>query len=79
MLVGNYTLDTGWSALEIKPYGPLSLTARSDAFVFQVYCPNAFECMKVCPLVHVNLCEVVVREFNIQAHGMGWKDQIILT
>ncbi|KAG5639162.1 hypothetical protein DXG03_003838, partial [Asterophora parasitica] len=43
MLVVNYEPKTGWSAPEIKPYGPLSLDPASSCFH---YCPNVFEGMK---------------------------------
>ncbi|KIM47308.1 hypothetical protein M413DRAFT_440756 [Hebeloma cylindrosporum] len=43
MLVINYAPGTGWSAPEIKPYGPLSLDPMSSCFQ---YCPNVFEGMK---------------------------------
>lgn len=44
MLVVNYDPIEGWSAPEIKPYGPLSLDPMSSCFQ---YCPNVFEGMKV--------------------------------
>ncbi|KAF8055623.1 aminotransferase [Lyophyllum atratum] len=43
MLVVSYEPLTGWSAPEIKPYGPLSLDPASSCFQ---YCPNVFEGMK---------------------------------
>ncbi|KAK2464886.1 hypothetical protein APHAL10511_002962 [Amanita phalloides] len=43
MLVAEYNPKTGWSAPEIKPYGPLSLDPASSCFQ---YCPNVFEGMK---------------------------------
>ncbi|KAG5650720.1 hypothetical protein H0H81_011267 [Sphagnurus paluster] len=43
MLVINYEPETGWSAPEIKPYGPISLDPASSCFQ---YCPNVFEGMK---------------------------------
>ncbi|RDB20773.1 Branched-chain-amino-acid aminotransferase, mitochondrial [Hypsizygus marmoreus] len=43
MLVINYEPTTGWSAPEIKPYGPLSLDPACSCFH---YCPNVFEGMK---------------------------------
>lgn len=44
MLVAEYDPKRGWSAPEIKPYGPLSLDPASSCFQ---YCPNVFEGMKV--------------------------------
>lgn len=44
MLVATYDPTTGWSAPEIKPYGPLSLDPACSCFQ---YCPNVFEGMKV--------------------------------
>ncbi|KAG6915375.1 hypothetical protein DXG01_011776 [Tephrocybe rancida] len=43
MLVVSYEPETGWSAPEIKPYGPLSLDPAASCFH---YCPNVFEGMK---------------------------------
>ncbi|KAA1475390.1 branched-chain amino acid aminotransferase II [Dentipellis sp. KUC8613] len=43
MLILSYTPESGWSAPEIKPYGPLSLDPSSSCFQ---YCPNVFEGMK---------------------------------
>ncbi|RDB27397.1 Branched-chain-amino-acid aminotransferase, mitochondrial [Hypsizygus marmoreus] len=43
MLVMNYEPTAGWSAPEIKPYGPLSLDPACSCFQ---YCPNVFEGMK---------------------------------
>jgi len=43
MLVATYDPLTGWSAPEIKPFGPLSLSPASSCFQ---YCPNVFEGMK---------------------------------
>lgn len=43
MLVTEYEPKTGWSAPEIKPYGPLSLDPASSCLQ---YCPNVFEGMK---------------------------------
>ncbi|KAG6871248.1 hypothetical protein C0995_006840 [Termitomyces sp. Mi166 len=43
MLVVSYDPVTGWSAPEIKPYGPLSLDPAASCFH---YCPNVFEGMK---------------------------------
>ncbi|PFH46896.1 hypothetical protein AMATHDRAFT_77449 [Amanita thiersii Skay4041] len=43
MLVTEYTPQAGWSAPEIKPYGPLSLDPACSCFQ---YCPNVFEGMK---------------------------------
>ncbi|KAF8628138.1 hypothetical protein AX15_004073 [Amanita polypyramis BW_CC] len=43
MLVAEYDPKTGWSAPEIKPYGPISLDPASSCFQ---YCPNVFEGMK---------------------------------
>ena len=47
MLVAEYDPKTGWSAPEIKPYGPLNLDPASSCFQ---YCPNVFEGMKVCQI-----------------------------
>ena len=47
MLVAEYDPKTGWSAPEIKPYGPLNLDPASSCFQ---YCPNVFEGMKVCQM-----------------------------
>lgn len=44
MLVAEYNPKTGWSAPEIKPYGPLHLDPASSCFQ---YCPSVFEGMKV--------------------------------
>ncbi|GLB36823.1 putative class-IV pyridoxal-phosphate-dependent aminotransferase family protein [Lyophyllum shimeji] len=43
MLVVSYEPTTGWSAPEIKPYGPFTLDPSSSCFQ---YCPNVFEGMK---------------------------------
>ncbi|KAG6885239.1 hypothetical protein C0993_004533 [Termitomyces sp. T159_Od127] len=43
MLVASYDPVIGWSAPEIKPYGPLSLDPAASCFH---YCPNVFEGMK---------------------------------
>jgi len=43
MLVVTYEPATGWSAPEIKPYGPLSIDPASSCFQ---YCTNVFEGMK---------------------------------
>ncbi|KAI0055926.1 branched-chain amino acid aminotransferase II [Artomyces pyxidatus] len=43
MLYMTYEPTHGWSAPEIKPYGPLSLDPASSCFQ---YCPNVFEGMK---------------------------------
>ncbi|KDR70050.1 hypothetical protein GALMADRAFT_230375 [Galerina marginata CBS 339.88] len=43
MLVVNYDPVNGWSAPEIKPYGPLSFDPMSSCFQ---YCTNIFEGMK---------------------------------
>ncbi|KAG5334683.1 hypothetical protein C0989_003095 [Termitomyces sp. Mn162] len=43
MLVVSYDPVIGWSAPEIKPYGPLSLDPAASCFH---YCPNVFEGMK---------------------------------
>ncbi|KAF5376854.1 hypothetical protein D9615_007289 [Tricholomella constricta] len=43
MLMATYEPKTGWSAPEIKPYGPISLDPASSCFQ---YCPNVFEGMK---------------------------------
>jgi len=47
MLVMNYDPITGWSAPEIKPYGPLSFDPMASCFH---YCPNVFEGMKACSI-----------------------------
>ena len=74
----NYTPSTGWSAPEIKPYGPLSIDPMSSCLQ---YCPNVFEGMKVCP--SYTLCEVVrsfiQHPFRSGLQGTGWRDQIIPT
>lgn len=44
MLTVSFDPETGWSAPEIKPYGPLSLDPASSCFQ---YCPNLFEGTKV--------------------------------
>ena len=44
MLYIDFTPERGWSAPQIKPYGPLSLDPASSCFR---YCPNVFEGMKV--------------------------------
>lgn len=43
MLTVSYDPESGWSAPEIKPYGPLVLDPISSCFQ---YCPNVFEGMK---------------------------------
>ncbi|KZT35430.1 branched-chain amino acid aminotransferase II [Sistotremastrum suecicum HHB10207 ss-3] len=43
MLIMSFDPTTGWSAPEIKPFGPLSLDPASSCFQ---YCPNVFEGMK---------------------------------
>ncbi|KDQ51334.1 hypothetical protein JAAARDRAFT_140434 [Jaapia argillacea MUCL 33604] len=43
MMVATYDPINGWSAPEIKPYGPLTLDPASSCFQ---YCPNVFEGMK---------------------------------
>ncbi|KAJ3476897.1 hypothetical protein NLI96_g10841 [Meripilus lineatus] len=43
MLYVTYEPEVGWSAPEIKPYGPLTLDPASSCFQ---YCPNVFEGMK---------------------------------
>lgn len=45
MLIMHYEPENGWSAPEIKPYGPLSIDPASSCLQ---YCPNVFEGMKVC-------------------------------
>lgn len=44
MLIAHYDPVNGWSAPEIKPYGPLSIDPASSCLQ---YCPNTFEGMKV--------------------------------
>ena len=44
MLYMDFSPERGWSAPQIKPYGPLSLDPASSCFQ---YCPNVFEGMKV--------------------------------
>lgn len=59
MLVVNFDPEIGWSAPEIKPYGPLALDPMSSCFH---YCSNVFEGMKVkimfmpprCPFLTLN-------------------------
>ncbi|TFK48029.1 branched-chain amino acid aminotransferase II [Heliocybe sulcata] len=43
MLVATFHPEHGWSAPEVKPYGPLELDPASSCFQ---YCPNVFEGMK---------------------------------
>ncbi|KAI0247839.1 branched-chain amino acid aminotransferase II [Lactifluus subvellereus] len=43
MLYMDFAPERGWSAPQIKPYGPLSLDPASSCFQ---YCPNVFEGMK---------------------------------
>ncbi|KAI0264978.1 branched-chain amino acid aminotransferase II [Gloeopeniophorella convolvens] len=43
MLYMDFSPERGWSAPEIKPYGPLHLDPASSCFQ---YCPNVFEGMK---------------------------------
>ncbi|KAI0319907.1 branched-chain amino acid aminotransferase II [Amylostereum chailletii] len=43
MLLMTFSPSTGWSAPEIKPYGPLSIEPSASCFQ---YCPNVFEGMK---------------------------------
>lgn len=44
MLIVSFDPESGWSAPEIKPYGPLSLDPASSCLQ---YCTNVFEGMKV--------------------------------
>jgi branched-chain amino acid aminotransferase len=44
MLYAEYTPEAGWSAPEIKPYGPLSIEPSASCFQ---YSTNVFEGMKV--------------------------------
>jgi branched-chain amino acid aminotransferase len=44
MLYVEFSPELGWSAPQIKPYGPLNLDPASSCFH---YCPNVFEGMKV--------------------------------
>lgn len=48
MLIVHYDPVNGWSAPEIKPYGPLSIDPASSCLQ---YSSNIFEGMKVRPLV----------------------------
>lgn len=60
MLIMHYEPEHGWSAPEIKPYGPLSIDPASSCLQ---YCPNVFEGMKVCVsyyLRQVSRCSVAV-------------------
>lgn len=43
MLYMDFSPDRGWSAPQIKPYGPLNLDPASSCFH---YCPNVFEGLK---------------------------------
>lgn len=51
MLIMHYEPEHGWSAPEIKPYGPLSIDPASSCLQ---YCPNVFEGMKVCSFTTSN-------------------------
>jgi len=44
MMVATFHPKTGWSAPEIKPYGPLALDPACSCFQ---YCTSVFEGMKV--------------------------------
>jgi hypothetical protein len=44
MLYMDFSPERGWSAPEIKPYGPLNLDPACSCFH---YCPNVFEGLKV--------------------------------
>lgn len=44
MLIMHFDPENGWSAPEIKPYGPLLIDPASSCLQ---YCPNVFEGMKV--------------------------------
>ena len=46
MMVATFHPKTGWSAPEIKPYGPLTLDPACSCFQ---YCTSVFEGMKVTP------------------------------
>lgn len=48
MMVATFHPKTGWSAPEIKPYGPLTLDPACSCFQ---YCTSLFEGMKVTLLV----------------------------
>ena len=80
MLVINYAPGTGWSAPEIKPYGPLSLDPMSSCFQ---YCPNVFEGMKVRrPLIplrnyHSHIV-TAVRRISDQMENLDCSDQRII-
>jgi branched-chain amino acid aminotransferase len=44
MLYMDFSPERGWSAPEIRPYGPLNLDPACSCFH---YCPNVFEGLKV--------------------------------
>lgn len=59
MLIMHYEPEHGWSAPEIKPYGPLSIDPASSCLQ---YCPNVFEGMKVrLKYVHLPFCSWTFR------------------
>jgi len=69
MLVVNYAPGTGWSALEIKAYGPLSLDPMS---LFRV-CPNIFEGMKA---VVVLMDSLTNYSFRLGIQGTGGENRL---
>src|ERR1700730_8833027 len=48
MLYMDFSPERGWSAPEIRPYGPLNMDPACSCFH---YCPNVFEGLKVPSLV----------------------------
>ena len=63
MILASYDPLNGWSAPEIKPYGPITLMPASSCFQ---YATNAFEGMKVS-----NKCHVYSPRFTCSSHRSG--------
>jgi hypothetical protein len=63
MLLISYDPVSGWSAPEIKPYGPLSIDPASSCLQ---YCPNIFEGLKVCD--SFNILDYLISYKNIKAY-----------
>lgn len=68
MLYVTYDPEIGWSAPEIRPYGPLSLDPASSCFQ---YCPNVFEGMKVSTSMQLIYCAVFTSGCRLTWDPMG--------
>ena len=69
MMVATFHPEAGWSAPEIKPYGPLTLDPASSCFQ---YCTSIFEGMKVISPVSIFFLSL----YATSASGLprtGWK------